>query len=259
MELLEEVTHPRPLAELLGVAFATYARAHPWVADAVLSPKSVARELFEQAMTFTEYVSRYGLARAEGLVLRYLADAYKALRQTVPEDRRTEELTDLIVWLGELVRQVDSSLLEEWERLAHPDAEPAPAALDQPPPPVTGNVRAFTVLVRNALFRRVELAARRRWYDLGELDAEAGWNASAWAEALAPYFAEHDAVLTGANARGPALLQIDSGPDAWEVRQTLDDPAGDHDWVIDAEVDLAASDDAGEAVVRVTDVHQLGT
>ncbi len=259
MELLEDVTHPRPLAELLEVAFTAYARAHPWVADATLSPKSVARELFEQAMTFTEYVSRYRLARAEGLVLRYLADAYKALRQTVPEDRRTEELTDLIVWLGELVRQVDSSLLEEWERLAHPDAAPAAAALDEPPPPVTANVRAFTVLARNAMFRRVELVARRRWWDLGELDGSTGWDGQGWAEALAPYFAEHDTVLTGANARGPALLQIDRDPARWRVRQTLDDPAGDHDWVIDADVDLAASDEQGEAVVRVVDVHQLGT
>ena len=259
MELLEDITHPRPLAELLDATFATYARSHPWVADAALSPKSVARELFEQAMTFTEYVSRYRLARAEGLVLRYLADAYKALRQTVPEDRRTEDLTDLIVWLGELVRQVDSSLLEEWERLAHPDAQPVPTALDEPPPPLTANTRAFTVLVRNSLFRRVELVARRRWWALGELDADSGWDAETWADALAPYFDEHDTVLTGADARGPALLSIDPASGVWRVRQTLDDPAGDHDWVIDAEVDLAASDEQGEAVVHVVDVHQLGT
>ncbi|MEO7917893.1 MAG: DUF3516 domain-containing protein, partial [Thermoanaerobaculia bacterium] len=188
MELLEDVSHPAPLAELLEAAFTSYRRGQPWVADSVLRPKSVARDLFERAMTFVEYVGFYGLARSEGLVLRYLADAYKALRQTVPESARTEEVTDLIEWLGELVRQVDSSLIDEWERLASP--EPLDAgrpAVPLKPRPVTGNMRAFRVLVRNALFRRVELAARKRWWDLGELDGAAGWDAGAWQEALEPY------------------------------------------------------------------------
>ena len=120
MELLEEVTYPKPLAELLEAAYEMYRRGHPWVADHELSPKSVVRDMYERAMTFAEYVQFYGLARSEGLVLRYLADAYKALRQTVPEDAKTEELVDLIEWLGELVRQVDSSLLDEWEQLRNP-------------------------------------------------------------------------------------------------------------------------------------------
>ncbi|MGH3929183.1 MAG: DEAD/DEAH box helicase, partial [Pseudonocardiaceae bacterium] len=86
MRLLEDVTYPMPLAELLAAALETYRQGHPWVADHQLSPKSVARDLAERAMTFTEYVGFYGLARSEGLVLRYLADAYQALRRTVPED-----------------------------------------------------------------------------------------------------------------------------------------------------------------------------
>ncbi len=122
---------------------------------------------------------------------------------------------------------------------------------------MTGNPRAFRVLVRNALFRRVELAALRRYEDLGELDAEAGWDADAWAEALEPYFAEHDDIGTGPDARGSALLIIDKQRDHWSVRQILDDPAGDHDWGISAVVDLDASDEAGAAVLRVTDVGQL--
>ena len=257
--LIEDVTWPKPLGEVLEVAFAAYAPSHPWVLDERLSPKSVVRELFEQAMTFTEFVSRYGLAPTEGLVLRYLSDAYKALRQTVPEDARTEALTDLIVWLGELVRQVDSSLLEEWERLSHPEALAAGVgaeALDAPPP-VTANVRAFRVLVRNALFRRVELAARRQWWPLGELDGDDGWDADAWVAALEPYFAEHASILTGADARGPALFGVQEEPTRWRVRQIIDDPAGDHDWGISAVVDLTASDAAGEAVVHVTAVDRL--
>jgi hypothetical protein len=210
--------------------------------------------MYERALTFTEYIGFYGLSRSEGLVLRYLADAYKALRQTVPEEARTEELGDLIEWLGELVRQVDSSLIDEWERLREGADEMPAIRRDEQPPPVTANPRAFRVLVRNALFRRVELAALRRYDELGELDTGTGWDAGAWAGALEPYFAEHDEIGTGADARGPSLLIIDEHRDHWSVRQILDDPAADHDWGISARVDLAASDEAGAAVLRVTGV-----
>jgi superfamily II RNA helicase len=258
LELLDSVTYPQPLADLLEAAYDMYRRGHPWVADHELAPKSVARDMFERAMTFTEYVSFYTLSRVEGLVLRYLADAYKALRQTVPEEARTEELADLIEWLGELVRQVDSSLIDEWERLRSPaDSAGVAGPVDEVPPAVTGNKRAFRVLVRNALFRRVELAALRKWEELGELDAETGWDAEAWAEALEPYFAEHGEISTGPDARGPALLIIKEGPREWAVRQILDDPADDHDWGFSATVDLAESDEAGAAVLTLTDVGQL--
>jgi superfamily II RNA helicase len=253
MDLLESVTYPQPLTELLDAAYEMYRRGHPWVADHELAPKSVARDMYERAMSFTEYVAFYGLSRSEGLVLRYLADAYKALRQTVPEDARTEELADLIEWLGELVRQVDSSLLEEWERLVNPVEV---STVDEPPA-VTRNLRAFRVLVRNALFRRVSLAALRRFDELGEMDSDSGWDADAWAEALDRYFDEHDEIGTGPDARGPAMLLIEESRDRWRIRQILDDPAGDHDWGITAEVDLAASDELGAAVIRITEVGQL--
>jgi superfamily II RNA helicase len=256
MDLLESVSYPKPLADLLDAAYDMYRRGHPWVADYELAPKSVVRDMYERAMTFTEYVSFYGLSRSEGLVLRYLADAYKALKQTVPDEAKTEELGDLIEWLGELVRQVDSSLLDEWEQLRDPSGALAEAAPVRPQA-VTGNIRAFRVLVRNAVFRRVELAALGRYAELGELDADAGWDAAAWEAAVEPYFDVHDEIGTGADARGPALLIIDEGADRWRVRQIFDDPAGDHDWGISAEVDLAASAEAGEAVLRVTEVGQL--
>jgi hypothetical protein len=266
MSLLEDVTYPKPLAELLEATFEIYRSGHPWVGDHELSPKSVARELYEKAMTFAEFVSSYGLARSEGQVLRYLADAYKALRQTVPDDAKTEELTDLVEWLGELVRQVDSSLLEEWEQMRAGGTDGAVAAGagpgrttdDSRPPPVTANPRAFRVLVRNALFHRVELAALRRWDALGDLDAGQGWDADRWRAALEPYFAEYAGIGTGADARGPALLIIDEHPQTrpghWTVRQIFDDPDGDRDWGICADVDLAASDEAGAAAIRVVAV-----
>ena len=194
-------------------------------------------------------------------MLRYLADAYRALRQTVPAEAKTEELADIEEWLGELVRQVDSSLLDEWSALAAGAGtgdEIAPPALDAGPAGVTGNVRAFRVLVRNALFRRVELAALGRFDLLGELDRDAGWDPETWRTALQPYFAEHADIGIGPNARSPQLLTISEESERWLVRQVLDDPAGDHDWAILAEVDLAASDAEGTAVVWVTAVQPLG-
>ena len=259
MELLSDVTHPRPLAELLGAAYEIYKKGHPWVADYELRPKSVVRDMFERAMNFVEFVGFYQLARSEGLVLRYLADAYRTLRQTVPDAARTEELDDIIEWLGEMVRQVDSSLLDEWEQLrAGTDEDGSgPAPMPTGPPRVTANARAFRVLVRNALFRRVELAARRDWYALGELDSADGWGAEEWRLALEPYFDEHRDIGTGPDARGPARLIIDEVPGHWQVRQILDDPAGDHDWGFSADIDLAASDAAGEAVMTLTNVNRL--
>ncbi|WP_117210226.1 DEAD/DEAH box helicase [Allorhizocola rhizosphaerae] len=245
MVLLEGITYPKPLEQLLDVAFESYRKGHPWVADSRLSPKSVVRDLFEKGMTFVEYVGFYGLARSEGLVLRYLADAYRALRQTVPDDAKTEELNDLIEWLGELVRQVDSSLLDEWERLQNP-GEPVQEAA---PPAVTRNVRAFRVQVRNALFRRVELAALRRYDQLDEgVD---------WRSALDEYFAEHDEIPTGPQARGPRFFVVEEGAAQWRVRQIIADPESNHDWHITATVDLEASDEAGEAVITVTGFGQF--
>jgi superfamily II RNA helicase len=254
MELLEEVTHPRPLAELLDAAYEMYRTGHPWVADHELAPKSVVRDMWERAMSFGEYVAFHRLARSEGSVLRYLADAYRALRVGVPGEARTEQVDDIVEWIGELVRQVDSSLLDEWERLTHPGEAAPVVEVAAPSRPLTANTRAFRVLVRNAMFRRVELAARRDTAALAELDAAGGWDAESWQRALDAYFDEHDMLPTGADARGPGLFVVTEEPQRWVVRQIFDDPAGHHDWGISAEVDLAASDEAGEPVVKVTGV-----
>ncbi len=176
----------------------------------------------------------------------------------MPDEAKTEDLADLIEWLGEIVRQVDSSLIDEWERLRNPSASDDPAArADARPATVTANTRAFRVLVRNALFHRVRLAALGHYAELGDLDANSGWDSGAWGDALDSYFEMHDEIGTGPDARGPALLIIDQQPGRWVVRQIFDDPAGDHDWGISAVVDLAASDEAGSAVLRITDVGQL--
>ncbi|MEV4379010.1 DUF3516 domain-containing protein [Streptosporangium sp. NPDC049644] len=252
MELLNEVTYPMPLADMLLGAYETYRRGHPWVGDYTVSPKSVIRDMYERAMTFADYVQFYELTRSEGTVLRYLADAYRTLSRTIPEHLKTEDLVDLIEWLGELVRQVDSSLLDEWEQLQNPTGELEAPSLEESTKPVTANTRAFRVLVRNAMFRLIELAALENEQELEQLAPDVDWGA-----ALDAYYADHEEIGTGPDARGPGLLRIEEEKEFWRVRQVVSDPAGDGDWGIDAQVDLAASDEEGRAVVHVIGLNRL--
>ena len=263
MELLDEVTWPKPLGEWLTALFEIYRRSHPWVPQESLSPKSVVRDMWERAMTFGEYVAFYGLSRSEGLVLRYLSDAYRALRQTVPDAAKSEEVVDLIEWLGAVVRQTDSSLVDEWEALVS-GVEPEGTAPTRPTSggrsALTANTRAFTVLVRNAMFRRVELLSLHRWDELAALEeGESAWTAADWQEAGEAYFQDYDDVGTGPDARGPAMFLRAESDGRWEVAQVLDDPDADRDWRITAVVDLAASDEAGVAVVRTTSFAPAGS
>jgi len=260
MALLEDIDHPKPLAELIDVAFQTYQAGHPWIADFPPDPKSIVRDMYERAMNFSQFVAFYGLTRSEGVVLRYLSDAYQAMRRTVPEQARTDELSDLIGWLGTLVRGVDSSLLDEWEALAHPEALVEGTGDIRPPTAsrgISSNKRAFAVMVRNALFRRVELLAHERYDALAEMEDSPSWNATRWAAVMDGYWEEYQDMGIGPDARNAAMVRITEGPEVWQVRQTFDDPAGDRDWGLSAEVDLAASDEEGEPVIAVTEVGPL--
>ncbi len=262
IEVLDRLEHPKPLRDWTYDSFNSYRSRHPWAADYDIRPKSVARDLAERAMTFGEYVAHYGLARSEGLLLRYLSDVYKALVRSVPEDDKTEDLLDLTEWLGELVRQVDSSLVDEWRRLGElVGADPGGVAEGEEGaghgvtgegegPPVTANLRAFRVMVRNAAFRRVELASRRDITGLAAAEGAGGWAASRWGEVLDGYYTEHQAIATGPGARSGAWHRVDEQPGQWVVHQVLDDPEGWHDAVLVGRVDLADSDAAGEPVWR---------
>ncbi|GAA2524654.1 DEAD/DEAH box helicase [Rarobacter incanus] len=270
MAALEEVTWPKPLHEVLEPAFATYRKTNPWVADYELSCKSVVRDMVETGATFGEYVSRFGLDRTEGVLLRYLADAYRALAKTVVAEHRTQEVEDVVTWLSETVRSTDSSLLDEWERLANPvddDADTLPGdsplsgvGESEPVRPMTANLRSFRIMVAGAMFRRVELAAREDYRALAGLDGANGWDADRWADALDPLFDEFgdDAIGFDAAARSAALLHIDTDPRGgdrvWRVRQVIDDPEHTGDWEIRATVDLDECDEAGQVVIHVTAV-----
>lgn len=236
MAALEEVTWPQPLAELLTPALEMYKQANPWIAEHELAPKSVVREMVENAMTFSDLISRYELGRSEGVVLRYLTDAYRALRQVVPEEHRTPEVVELIDWLGALVRAVDSSLLDEWEALGQAQAGKAGEASgllegDRPGADdssgverafgadengtvaFTRNRHAFRVAVRREMFRRVELMARDDVEALGRLDASSGWGEDRWDEVLGRYWDEYDWIGTDTSARAISLAPLDEAPD----------------------------------------------
>ncbi len=261
MALLDEVTWPKPLADDLEAALEIYRRHHPWVREDDLSPKSVVREIYETGQTFSEFVQRYGLQRSEGIVLRYLSDAYQAMRRTIPQDLRTDELEDVIEWLGVLVRGIDSSLLDEWEALAHPeDAEDDAASALRPSTPraLSAQTKVLRQMVRAAMWQRVELFAFEREERLGQLDAASGWDRRRWAEAMDAYYDTYDEVGIDGSARSPQLLVIDEESRVWHVRQLLDDPQGHHDWAIEADLDLEATDEAGEPVLAITAVGEVG-
>ncbi len=250
MEKLDQLEPPKPLADFLYPAFDIFRNNHPWVGYDNVEPKLIARELWEQAMTFGEYVNHYGLKRSEGVLLRYLGDAYKGLVQNVPEDAKTDDVYELTEWLGEVVRQVDSSLLDEWERLTNPD-EPEPDVVPERRN-VTTNERAFKAMVRNLAFRWITQFARRRWSDL----ADAGQ--LSFDDLLArgaEYFDAHESVDDSPAARGPQYFEFDAA--TGKVVQTIVDPSGWLEWKITAQVDFDASIEAGHAVMELVDIARI--
>lgn len=233
MAALEEISWPKPLEELLSPAFSVYARSNPWVGDLELSPKSVIREMIENAMTFTELISRYDVGRSEGVILRYLSDAYRMMRQVIPEEIMTEELESMISWLADLIRSVDSSLLDEWEAMMNGEelveAEGGPSAVgaerafgadESGVVAFTANRHAFRNAVRRALFNFVELMSRddvdglerasAQAADADGLFAEAApWTGDDWDHALERYWAEHDWIDINQGARSQALCALE--------------------------------------------------
>ncbi|MCI2186494.1 DEAD/DEAH box helicase [Bifidobacterium tibiigranuli] len=255
MERLQEVTYPKPLEELLDAAFEQYRKDVPWANDYWLSPKSVVRDMVETASDFTGYISRYGIARSEGTLLRYLSDAYRSLARTVPVEKRNEQLEDVISWLRVVVRSVDSSLIDEWEHAGDASqseldalSAAAPGAAHQ----VVEDRRGLIVLIRNAVFRRVQLMDLDKPAELGALDKDWGYNVHEWEDTLDDYYDQHEYVGIDAKARSGELFILDDAHErdehTWKVRQIIDDSDGDHDWAITGTVDLDATQEGGEVV-----------
>nr|WP_282439142.1 DUF3516 domain-containing protein [Corynebacterium kefirresidentii] len=260
MNIVEDITWPKPLEELLEQAYDTFAESNAWVKEFELRPKSVVRDMLENAMTFSDLVATYGLARSEGVILRYLTDAWRTLKQSIPDEYNTPELEDIVIWLGELIRQVDSSLVDEWAQMAGEDSPIDQDTVDrelafgvEDPSALTANRRAFTIMVRNYMFRLVQLFALEKEDRLAELldylDEVPDFGAI-----LDDYFDEYDDIDSGPEARGPEFFRLgDTDSRAWSVRQIIKDPDGDHAYQFVATVDLDASDEAGE--VRLSDLR----
>lgn len=261
MAIVEDITWPQPLAEELEDAYDTFVEGNPWARDFTISPKSVVRDMIEKAMTFSDLIATYGLGRSEGVVLRYLTDAWRTLEHSVPEPYRTEELSDILVWLGELIRQVDSSLIDEWVMMGDPDAPLSEEQVREHAYGVedtnalSGNPRALKRMVRNHFFRHVELFAFEKERELAELDSYLE-SPPDWPAAMDDYFDEYADLGLDAEARSSHMVIIgvdESDPRRWTVRQILDDPEGDHGWAFEGVVDLDATDEAGE--VRLAELR----
>lgn len=271
MAELEKLEYPKPQKEFIYGTFNAFAVKHPWVKADNIRPKSIAREMYESFMSFSEYVREYGLERVEGVLLRYLSDVYKALMQTVPKWARTDAVDDVATYFGAIVRQVDASLLDEWERMKNPaeriearpdtdDLEPAGSK------DITKDKRGFTVLVRNEVFRFLRAVARRDYTEAARVMTPPGDGASgasgttmggevreaARIEAdVAPFFAEHAAIRVDPEARSPKHLVIEEGETSWRVRQTILDPQEDNDWFFEATLDLERSRAAARPVLTL--------
>jgi len=266
MERLEEVTHPKPLADFLYGAFNEFRAAHPWTAGSGVSPKSIGREMFETFSGFSDYVKSYGLERSEGVLLRYLSQLYKTLDQTTPEAAKTDGLWDALGFLRSLVGETDASLLEEWESLRHPELRLKEARKPEArkeavwlaellsnPKVFAARVRAeMHLLVRALAARDWEEAAERVWQRPETDEAGIRWDAERFESAMAPFFEEYGELVSGAEARLHHWTNLrPAGPRRWEVTQTLLDPKGDHAWAVFAGIDLRDSAAADGPILRI--------
>ena len=250
MDKIQDVTYPKPLEDLIMQAYAVYCEKVPWANDYEPRPKSILRDMLESASDFKGYIQRANIARAEGILLRYLSECYRSLDRTLPLDARDDRLRDIIGWLGLVVRSVDSSLVDEWARAGEltDEAIAPPVAPDA----VVADRRAVTLLVRNALFSRVRLASHDDWRELGAIDEAWGWRPMRWKQALEAYFEEHEEILLDADARSISYFEVDEADErvdhVWHVRQMFKDEAGDRDFGIFCDVDLDATQLEGEAI-----------
>jgi len=257
MEELDKIEHPKPNGDATYAAFEAFAKRHPWVQQDNVRPKSVARDLFERCMTFTEYVREYGLQRSEGVLLRYLSDAYKTLQQNVPEAIRTEPLEDISAYLLTTLKHTDSSLVEEWEALKEGRALGLVARPGEAPPKprkdLAKDLKSLTARARAELHQLVKQLAKKDYEEIIEqLPVESGWTVETLETTMAAYWAEHPTLDTTPRARQPKWTQLtEAGPRRWSVKHSLLDAEGEPDWFIEGLIDLTGRDDVDGALVAV--------
>lgn len=267
MEMLEEVEWPKPNKDFIYDSFNAFIEKHPWIEAESIRPKSIAREMYEEYMSFEDYVKEYGLERSEAVLLRHLSDVYKVLEQTVPPAMKTEDVLEAEEYFGDILRNVDSSLLDEWERLHHPDAEVTGERKpeEKRDVPVTRNKKAFTRSVRQLVFTVVKEIAHDRLPAMLELIQPTDPDGKQWAvprldPILDDYFADHEVIRLDPEARNAKHCHLTEQPDVgqWRVEQVIVDSEGVNDWMVTCTVDLKASDAKGEPVVTLVDIGRVG-
>ncbi len=265
MEKLEEVTYPKPNLEFIEQTFESFRKIHPWVLGADIRPKSIGREIFENYYSFIDYVRVYGIQRSEGVLLRHLSQLYKTLSHTVPERAKTETVYDVIGFFATMIQHTDTSLLEEWENLLHPelklDQEKQEAArrelrayeLLHDPKALPARVRAeIHQLVRSLAEGDYEEAARTVWQDPDD-----AWSPQRFEETMAPFLAEYEKLVFNHQARQSHNTRIEqTGPRTWDVTQVLVDPEEDNLWYVDSTVDLRQPESFEGPLLRL---RRIGT
>jgi superfamily II RNA helicase len=255
---LEAMEHPKPNAEFIYQTFNAFADRHPWVGHTNIKPKSVVREMCETFSSFDDYVRDYGLQRSEGVLLRYLSQTYKTLEQTVPAAARTDDVLDILAYLRVMLREVDSSLIDEWESLKEPAAQAQRTAPVARPLDLASDPRARTARIRADLHRLVRTLAARDFDAAARQLVESAepWTADRLSRALSPYFTAHKQILTTPASRAPRFTRIEEiEPRRFRAQQTIVDPEGEEDWAVDCIVDLtgAVSDE-----LPLLDLQRIG-
>lgn len=264
---LEKLEYPKPNREFIYSTFNAFAERHPWVGQENIRPKSIAREMFEEFRSFADYVKLYDLQRAEGVLLRHLSGVHKALVRTVPDAAKNDAVREMELYLGAMLRQVDSSLLEAWERFNDPHHQPSAEEAPEMRPPgweeaasdITRNTTAFTAGVRTRIFAFLRALASGDCDAAllavpaggGEAEEETAWTTERLQAALDEYLAEHERIRLDPEARNDRHTYVSPSEDkcTWRIQQMLVDPDEHNDWAIDFRVDLDRSREKGEPVV----------
>ncbi|MEQ1852268.1 MAG: DUF3516 domain-containing protein [Chthoniobacteraceae bacterium] len=272
MEELEKLEYPKPNRDFVYSTFNAFAERHPWVGEENIRPKSIAREMFEEFRSFSDYIKDYELQRAEGVLLRYVSNVHKVLVQTVPDAAKNDALREMELYLGTMIRQVDSSLIDEWEKMRDPDYRPRGAQEEVRPPgadeaarDITRDPKVFTAAIRNRIFAFLRGLATGECEQAIEAipastESEGGpWTASRLREALAVYHAGHERIRLDPEARNVRHTHVIASEDRsqWRVQQMLIDPGGANDWVAEFDVDLADSRTRGEPAVTLVRIGPL--
>ena len=271
IEELEKLEHPKPNREFIYETFNAFAARHPWVGQENIRPKSIVREMFEEFRSFADYIKLYELQRAEGVLLRHLNSVFKVLAQTVPDAAKNDQVREMELYLGTTIRHVDSSLLDEWEKMRDPNYRPGEAKEARPPgaeeatADITRDVKGFTAAIRNRIFTFLRGVAMGDYEPAisglnSTVDAEdQPWTAARLEKIMETYHADHDHICLDPNARNARHTYVLPAEDkkTWRVQQMLVDPEEHNDWVAEFEVDLAGSRSLGEPMMRLRRMGSL--